>query len=366
MRAGRLLAIAREALASALSQRSTSGATIGVIAAMCIAVILTAGSVAGSEQRVLASLDAAGTRSIVVRAQSDAGLTTDVLSRIQRLSAVEWVGAFGPSFDVVNRSIPGGKSIGLRAAYSRDFSPLHLGNQGSPGARTYLSRSAATTLGMPSGIGGLATDWGGGYAATGLISVPAYLGFLQPLAVTPAAPTGHKTVAVLVVLAKHASDVAALTPVVESELGISDPSKVTISTSSQLATLRGAIQTQLGASGWGLVVTIVVVTGGLICAILFGVVLLRRKDFGRRRALGASQKLVIGLLLTQTALLAIVGAVLGCIVGGVGLLIRHQPLPSLAYFAAVGLLSVVVAAAAAVAPAAVASRRDPLHELRVP
>lgn len=94
--------------------------------------------------------------------------------------------------------------------------------------------------------------------------------------------------------------------------------------------------------------------------------MLRRNDFGRRRALGASQGLIVGLLLTQVAVLSAIGAIIGCAAAAIGLAATGDPLPGLDFFAAVAALAVAVGAVAAAIPAVAAARRDPLTELRVP
>lgn len=94
--------------------------------------------------------------------------------------------------------------------------------------------------------------------------------------------------------------------------------------------------------------------------------MLRRNDFGRRRALGASQGLIVGLLLTQVSLLSAAVASIRCAVAAIGLAATGDPLPGPDFFAAVAALAVAVGAIAAAIPAVAAARRDPLTELRVP
>ncbi len=67
----RMLAIIREAMASARSQPVASVVSIIMVAGMCATVLLTTGRTAGAEQAVVASIDSAGTRAVVVRADAD-------------------------------------------------------------------------------------------------------------------------------------------------------------------------------------------------------------------------------------------------------------------------------------------------------
>jgi len=74
----------------------------------------------------------------------------------------------------------------------------------------------------------------------------------------------------------------------------------------------------------------------------------------------------VELILIQAAGLSAAGALLGSAIAATALGMSGDPLPSLQFFLAVGSLEVFVSALAALIPAVVASRRDPLKELRVP
>ncbi|MEA9986014.1 FtsX-like permease family protein [Subtercola sp. RTI3] len=160
--------------------------------------------------------------------------------------------------------------------------------------------------------------------------------------------------------------VGSVAAVVSSVLGVTDASTVTVTTSEQLAQLRATVGHQLGGFGQGLVESVFAATAVIVAAILSALVLLRRRDFGRRRALGASRSLIVQLLLTQVGLQAVAGSILGCVTTSLVLTAQDAPLPPPAFFAALALLAVVTALAAAAVPALIASRRDPLRELRVP
>jgi putative ABC transport system permease protein len=94
--------------------------------------------------------------------------------------------------------------------------------------------------------------------------------------------------------------------------------------------------------------------------------MLRRKDFGRRRALGASQGLIILLLLLQMTALGLIGAVVGTAVAVAVLVASGDPLPSVGFITAIDVLAISVAVLAAILPALAAARREPIAELRVP
>ncbi|MCU1580001.1 MAG: lipoprotein transporter permease [Rhodoglobus sp.] len=340
-----------------------------MVTGMCAAILLTTGRTVGAEEAVLGSIDSVGTRSIVIRADTDSGLDTSVLQRLASIEGIEWASAFGPPEDVVNAAIPDGPRVPIRMVWSDDLPAIGIPTrQALPNHIGWASASALSQLGMPDGIGGVTSTSGGDFAIAGEIAVPDYLQFLEPLVLVPKKMDikDPQTVSVVVVIATRPDLVASVSKAVQSVLGVKDPNKVKIATSEELASLRALVQGQLGTFGRGLVIFIFGVTAILVAAILYGLVMLRRKDFGRRRALGASQRLIVALLLTQMAGLSAVGAALGTIIAEVSLAIGNDPLPSLSFTLSVGLLAVGVGTLAALVPAILASRRDPLKELRVP
>ncbi len=362
-------AIMREAVATARSQPVASLVSIVMVAGMCAAILLTTGRTVGAEQAVLGSIDSAGTRSIVVRAEGDAGLDTSVLDRLEGIEGIEWAGAFGAASDVTNSLIPDGIRVPARLAWGESFDALGIpSTQALQDKTAWASPQALEQLGMAEGVGGVSSPLGADYAIGGEVQVPDYLEFLEPLVIVPqsAESADFSTVSVLVVIAERPDLVAPVSKTVQSLLGLEDVTKVTMATSQSLATLRALIEGQLGTFGRSLILVIFTLTAVLVATILYGLVMLRRKDFGRRRALGASRSLIVSLLLTQMAILSAIGATLGSAAAAGALVATGDPLPDSTFFLAVGVLAVAVGVIAAVLPAMSASRRDPLRELRVP
>ncbi len=366
----RAFAILREAVVSARSQPVASLVSIIMVAGMCATVLLTTGRTVGAEQAVIGSIDSAGTRSIIVRADPAAGLTVSVLDRIAHLKGVEWAGAFGAARDVTNADIPDGTKVPVRLVWSDHPGVLGIpATPAIPNATAWASPDALGQLGMPDKSGGIVTDSGDTYSVAGEIVTPDFLTLLEPLVVVPQDRHESKDdqpVSVLVVIASRPDLVAPVSQAVQSVLAVEDPAKVTISTSESLAKLRALVQGQLGSFGRSLVIVIFALTALLVAAILYGLVVLRRKDFGRRRALGASRGLIIGLLLAQMALLSLIGSVVGTGAAVLSLILSGDPLPAGAFLVALGVLAIAVGLLAALVPAIAASRRDPLKELRVP
>lgn len=355
-----------EALSSAAAQRVASTATLIVVAGMCLAVVLTTGRAVGAQEAVVATLDSAGTRSIVVRAAPEAGLDSSVVERVSTLEAIDWVGAFGPGVDVRNEAVEGGAVVALRHLWSSDLTVFGLPSEVSRGGSVWGSHDALEVLGMAEGSGSATDGAGVSVVVRQANSTLSSLSLLEPLLFAPTESSEVGAVSYLVVVAERPDLVAPLSEVLMTMLDVSDQSQIEIQTSAELAELRGLINGQLGAFGRTLTISIFALMGALVSAVLAGLVLLRRKDFGRRRALGATRGLVVILLLSQTAILASVGAVVGIGTALIVLALGADPLPGLDYLMGLAALSIATATLAALAPALFAARRDPLTELRVP
>jgi putative ABC transport system permease protein len=353
-----------EVFASAWSQRAASALTIVIVAAMCAATLLTTGRSVGAQEAVLSSIDSVGTRTIVIRAEPSAGLTSTVLERARHIEGISWMSGFGPAFDTFNSRISDGVRVGARKAYGPAAAAM-TGSAALPGA-AFATASALEKLGMSDPSGGLSSPDGLDLAVVGKLELPEQLRFLEPLVLVADAGQSEGPLAVLVVVVSEPHLVSPVARSLESVLGADDASKLSVSTSERLADLRALVDNQLGAFGRELVLLILGVSAALVGAVQYGLVLFRRKDFGRRRALGASRQFVFSLLLVQTALLCTLGSVIGCSVALAGLAASGDPLPEFSFFAAVAILAVSSGLLAAVVPAVAAASRDPLRELRVP
>lgn len=361
-------ALIRESVASARSQRAASFLTILMISGMVITVMLTTGRTVAAEQQVIGTLDSVGTRAIEIRAENDAGLQSDVLDRIRHVEGIEWAAAFSSAVDATNTAISDGPRVPVRYAYGDHFSRLGIPDiQALPGQTAYASQPALDQLGLIDIGGAITLTTGASVAVGGRIDVPDYLAHFEPVVLIPEGrTTDPQTVSVLLVIASSPEVVTPVADAVLSVLAVDDPNKVAVQTSESLAQLRGMIKSQLGSSSRALVLGLLSITALLVAGILYGLVMMRRKDFGRRRALGATRGYIVTLLMAQTALLALVGAGVGFAISLLLALVFGDPLPHPAFVGALAVLAVVSALIAALAPAIVASRREPIRELRVP
>lgn len=354
----RLGALLREAWCSAWASPVASLLTAAMVAGMCIAVLTTAGRTQAQEAAALAQIDTQGTRSIVLRAGDGAGLRSTVVERVRALQEVEAVSALGPVVDVRNARVPGGTLVGMREGHGDVVAGLGAG-------QVRGSELALARLGLEDAVGAVRDGQQGEHDVVGLLEVPEHLQGFEPLLVAGASEDAQD-VAIVVILVDAPHHVAAVVRVLPSLLDVEDPARITIETSERLADVRAAVQGELGRFGRGTVLGAVAITGVLLTVNLVSMVVIRRREFGRRRALGASQALIVGLLLLQTGMLAALAAILSTLLTLGWFALRELPSPTPLFAAAVAGVAIVTALVAALVPALLAARREPLHELRVP
>ena len=361
-------AVLREAMASAKSQPVTSAITVLMVAGMIFAVMLTTGRTVGAEQEVLGTIDSVGTRTISIRAEGDAGLTSSVVNRVAGIEGFDWAVGFSIAQDATNSAIPGGTKVPVRLMYATHTDLLGIPQDSPvPGELAWASPLALQQLGLPDATGGIVLTSGQNYGVVGQLQVPDYLAEFEPAVFVPrVTQTSDEPISVLLVVASTPEHVTPVTGAVLSVLGVDDASKIKVQTSAQMAQLRALIEGQLGAFSRGLVLALMGLTGILTATLLYGLVMLRRKDFGRRRALGASRSLIVALLMSQTAILSVIGVGIGIALSAVVLVAARDPWPGVSFTAALGILALVTTLLAAVVPAVIASFREPIKELRVP
>lgn len=360
----RLVTIAREAWTSALAEPVASGVTVLIVAGMCATVILTAGRSVGAERDVLKSLDDVGTRAIVVRASAGSGLDSTVLARLLAVDGIDQSIAFGPARDVRNAAIPEGARVPLRTVQGFEDLETRADERDRRGS-VWVSSEARRSLGMAQPAGALIDSDGRDYSVIGDIRLPRFLQSLAPVVLEPHPATETLEVTALVVVAHKPHLVVSMTKAIVAVLD-ADPAKITLETSEQLAILRTTVENQLGSFGRDLTMLISTITAVLVAVVYSAIVMMRRRDFGRRRALGASRSFIVWLLITNAATLATSGAVVGSVAGLTVLKATGSPTPAVEYVLAVSVFAIATGCLAATIPAAVAANRDPVKELRVP
>ncbi|HRN30445.1 MAG TPA: hypothetical protein PK890_12200, partial [Terrimesophilobacter sp.] len=294
----------REAARNARAHRATTIMLILVTVAMTTTTFLTAGRAAAAEQEVLRSVDDAGPRLIEVTiTEPSPGVTTATLNRFTKINNVEWVLGLGPARDV--RSSATGARINVAA---RDLlSPLPPEVSINPG-RT--PRAGEAIIGVqtqqrlqllhPSGAlldAGIPRSVVGAFSASGSIENLDRLVLIQP---DTAATTTYATLIYL--LADDAGNVDAIVRQIRALAAINPADSLAVQTSPELVELAAVLAGEIGGLSRQLAIGAILV-GIILVALTMTLALnARRKDFGRRRALGASRSALIGLTLLEAAI----------------------------------------------------------------
>lgn len=361
----------REVVVATAAQRVFATVTLLVVAGSTFTILATAGRSAAAEEAVLGQIDAQGTRTIVIQAKgTQPGMTTSTVDSLSRLNAVEAVVGLGPVTDATAAALPLGSRIGVRLGYGRVDGADLLQPVGVLGLRVAMaSPDSARVAGLPPGAGTIRLIDGEDLLVTGSLAVPAYLKDLEPLTLIPADRSTKQhpqPLSTIVVLAHAPEDVASVANAVRGLLADVPPDGATVQSSAAMANLQAAVGGELTRQSRGLVVGLLGAAAAATFLNVWGMVLLRRKDFGRRRALGATRLTIVTLVVLQVLVVAILGALLGASTGAVWLMFKAEARPALSYTSALCMALVAVACAAAAVPAGFAARRDPIAELRVP
>ncbi len=369
LRGATVRTLASECVALVRSQRLATGLTAVVVAMGAVAVMLTAGRAAILEADVLSTVDAQGTRTIAVRAQGDeTGLTTSLLAPLLQLSTVESAVALGEVRDVHASALEGGRVVGLQTAYGRVGNELLRGGQESLlGSPVLVSRPASAELGLEALPNTLEDSNGQTYLATNLLTVPDFLTGSEPLALEPQdIPTTPAPIRSVLLVVRAAPDVERTSALLRTLLTDVERDKVTVETPAELARLRSALSGELRAGSRSLVLGALAAAAILTGATTLGHTLSRRRDFGRRRALGASRSSIVALVMGHVLLAATAGALAGVAVSTAWLRTRTGQYPDVGFTAPLVIALVASAMFASGLPAVLAARRDPVRELRVP
>ncbi|MCA5891880.1 hypothetical protein LEP48_00755 [Isoptericola sp. NEAU-Y5] len=369
---GPVRVLLRETVAAARAQRIVSLLTLLVVLGATTTTLVTAGRAEGAQSAVLAQIEQAGIRTVSVHAPVNGGapLMSDLVDRFAAYDLVESALGFGPATDVRAAANTAGELVALRDVYGKiaEDAPASL----TPVAGTrqvWATAQAVETLGLP-GRGLVRAPYSETeYLVADEIELPMAVRSWDPVLLAPAvADTGDDPAPIntLVIVARRAADVGAVTELVRQELADIPAQDLMVETSQELADAYGMVDGELTRQNRAIILGSLASAVAAVTVVVWGAAMIRRRDFGRRRALGATRRMILTLVVAQVALLSVAGAVLGAAVGSAWLWWSGDPLPDPAYVAS---LAVVVAATTAVmsaVPAWWAACRDPLSELRVP
>ena len=356
-----------EAARNARAHRATTLVLVFVTVAMTAVTFLTAGRAAAAEDEVLRSVDEAGPRLVVLNiAEPSPGLTEGALERFGSIQGVEWVLGLGPARDV--RSQATGERVNVAARDILTELPnevtIELGRPPRPG-EALVGAQPQERLHMAEPSGWLLDNdiqraVVGRFDASGVITDLDRLVLIQPEDAEPRYATP------VYALAADANQVQTIVDQMRSVAGVTDPDVLNVQTSPELIELGRVVTGQVGTLSRQLALGAIAV--GLLLVSLTMTLALnnRRRDFGRRRALGASRSALISLTLLEAAIPVVIGVIAGTAIGLGSVHLWVGTSPPLHFVAATVVLVAMAGTAAAIPPAAMAAWQDPLKTLRVP
>jgi len=364
-----------ESVRVASTTRVVSG-LVGVLALVVpLAVIGATGLTIEAQGAILRRIDAVGARTItIVSIDGEAAIPASAVERIARLDGVRWVVGLGSVFDVRLRAPVGeptpvlpyravGAPVVFSGAGDRDTGQgvPAAGGQGDVG-RAYLSAESARRVGLAGAYGIL---------DPGALPVVGWFRAQEPLSALDAfilVPTADDALALerIIVAVDDVGWVDLVADNIPALIGTTAANAITIERSPALLEARDAVRDEVTRRDRTLILAILAMSMALASVVVFAGTVGARRDFGRRRALGATRGQLTALVVLCALWPALGGTTVGTIAGWAYLGSRLEYLPDWRFPLAVGILTVLVLMAASAVPAAVAATRDPLRVLRVP
>lgn len=369
----------RDILASARAQPVGSGLIVVVAALSTFVPIVTAGQTDALERSLVTGLESRANRTLVLSARDGGALPPEALAAVGSLSLVDRFYGLGAAYDYHNAALTtgdgtrSGEPVAVFPLFGAldDLATVEVGRAPSEG-EAVLTSAALARVGM-------------GYPAGGLVmnstllrvrdaprrdtpvvgAITLHDGVELGEAVALRSATEDELLTRLVVVATTFRAVPTLERLLP-QVSLADPAALQVESSSELEAALGLLTGQVGRFGRELTLASIVVGSVFLALIVFGTLQGRRRDLGRRRALGASRQSLIAQAVLQTLIAAVPGALAGVVAGAVMVHRTTGLSPSPAFMAAVAVLGALASIVAAFAPAAVAAWGDPVAALRVP
>lgn len=337
----------------------------GVVAALAFAVPMAVLGVTGlsiqNQAAILARVDDVGTRTIsIVSTGQEPVLPAHAVDRIARLQGVTWVAGLGPVIDVRN-----GLGVGpapLRALRAVRAPVTFAPEPGRGAVAAYVSRLSAGRAGLGGAFGLLDP---GRFPVAGWFRAAEPLSALESFILLPSRDDALRLDRIIIAV----SDVGWVELVAHNAtamLGTDAASASTVERSPALLAAREAVRDEVARRDRTLVLILLAVAMVLAGLVVFAGTLGGRRDFGRRRALGATRGQLTMLVMLGTLWPALLGASAGTIAGWAYLGSQLGRAPDPSFPLSVGILAILAVVAASALPAVFAASRDPLRVLRVP
>ena len=366
-------ALAAESARVAGATRVVSGLVAALAFAVPLAVLGITGLNIEGQAAILARVDETGARILtIVSSGQGPVLPASAVERIANMEGVTWVVGLGPVSDV--RSGLGVGPAPLRAIRAIRAPVTFWGigraadDASTPGGGTvdpvgaYLSRSSAARLGLRGAYGALEP---GSLVVSGWFAADDPLGALDAFALLPSRDDGLLLDRIILAV-DDVGWVDLVTANARALIGDAAAAGSDLEGSPALLAAREAVRDEVGRRDRLLVLVLLAAAMVLACVVVFAGTVAGRRDFGRRRALGATRGQLTLLVMLGTLWPSLGGAALGVLAGWAYLGSQLGRLADPRFPVAVGILIILALTLVSALPAAWAATRDPLRVLRVP
>lgn len=365
MRPGTLI---REAAASAWASKVPTILILLVTAAMCFTASAISGRNAALQQQLDQRTRDAGARVITISDLGNDGfLTGTTIETLAALSTVDTAAAVTQPATFTNTTLGwGGPTVsgwGLVNTDPAGIVKLSSGRWPHPG-ETLVATTAATALRVgPGASGSVVTKDQDTYAIVGTFTAqPPFEWLNDGLLFAPRTQQVGKEARVTVT---QLGDLAPTERAIRRILTPNDPAKLRITSPRDLAEVSIDVGADVRVAGYDTTLLVLFAGALFVAAVTLADVLIRRRDLGRRRALGITRFDLMSLICLRATTSTILGAATGILaVQAYGL--ATQTRPPIPHTIASATLVVISALVATIPVGLIAAQRDPVAVLRTP
>lgn len=351
-------ALIAEGAAIARASRITSVLLALLASAIPVMTVGLAGVSVSSQRDILARVDDVGLRVVVARSTAAvASIPATAIDHLKGLAGVTWVVGLGPVMDLRANGSPSA-FVPSREIILSGSPPISMTQVSDEAA--LISATSARRLQVRGAYGVLEPR---GVPVMGWFRAEGSLADLERFVLI-----SGKTVPRferLIIGVDNAASVEPVAFVVPRLLG-SDPTDITVEQSPALVEARRIVREGLDERDRAVVLAVLVGGTVMASAVVFAGTLGNQRDYGRRRALGATRPQLTLLIGLATLIPLCVGSLAGGLASGIWLISTIASSASWEFPTAIAILAVILPTAASVIPAAIAAGRDPVSILRVP
>lgn len=357
--------LCKEALRELRATITTAATSAALVAGVVLVVSLTYGRAVAAAEEAVAIMDAAGTRTIVVKIDPASHVPVRQLQPLSALSSTAEVLYLQQTRDGFNAAAPG-EAVGVRSCLPESSLELCAHDSSVPSA--YAGQRTLEQLGFSEDIG-LISDGRHTYAAR-MIDLPLFNDGSVLEGSVLASPTletdSDSPVTTLIITADVPASVAPTISVIRSLLSNLRTSDYAIDHKLDLIEAGDTIDASLLAASRTQMLLALGVAGVMLALSELSVARARRKFAGLRRALGARRSQLILLSIMVSAMTGLAGVMLGSGVSRLVSLAASIPIAPLSFTFALGSVTLATGVLASLAPALYSSTRQPARELRTP